>query len=146
MLSALSPIAASPSAAMKSSGAIAVVAPKRSATPPASHLLTAAAPVNASSPANPRAGLRSMCGVNVRMAPPDAVITTSAAIGPASTRHSLAAGPCPESSAGARSRAPRARAIGQASGIASAGRTASTKTSPNPALSASQGATGTRMN
>ncbi len=39
-----------------------------------------------------------------------------------------------------------ARAIGQASGTASAGTTASTKTTPNPARSASQGATGTRTN
>ena len=131
---------------MKSSGAIAAVGPKRSATPPAPHRLTAAAPVNAKSPANPRAGLASMRGVNVRMAPPEAVITTSAASGPASRRHNAAVIPGPEPSADVRSRSPTARAIGQASGIASAGRTASTKTSPNPARPASQGATGTRMN
>ena len=43
-LSALSPIAASPSAPVNSSGAIAGVAPKRSAIPPAPHLLAAAPP------------------------------------------------------------------------------------------------------
>ena len=81
MNAARSPIAASPSAPVKSSGAIAAVGPKWSAMPPAADLL-AAAPVNASSPKNPSAGLARMWGANVRMAPPDAVITTSTAIGP----------------------------------------------------------------
>ena len=40
--------------------------------------------MNASSPQNVKAGLASRCGAKVRMAPPDAVTTTSAAIGPAS--------------------------------------------------------------
>jgi hypothetical protein len=82
--SAVSPTAASPSAPVNSSGAIAGVGPNRSAIPPTAHRLTAAVPVNASSPQNVKAGLASMCGAKVRMAPPDAVITTSAAIGPAS--------------------------------------------------------------
>lgn len=82
--SAVSPIAASPSAPVNSSGAIAGVGPNRSAIPPTPHRVTAAIPVNASSPQNVKAGLARMCGAKVRMAPPDAVITTSAAIGPAS--------------------------------------------------------------
>ena len=74
----------------------------------------------------------SMRGAKVRIAPPDAVITTSAAMSPDSARHSAAGVPRPEPSAGARSLSPTARAIGQASGMASAGRTATTKTTPNP--------------
>ena len=118
--------------------------PNRSAIPPAAHRLAAAAPVNAKSPQNVRAGLARMCGANVRMAPPDAVITASAAIGPDSARRN-AAGPGPEPPDGARSLSPAVRAIGP-SGMASAGAAASTKTSQNPARSASQGAAGTRTN
>jgi hypothetical protein len=145
MPSARSPIAASPSAPVNSSGAIAGAGPNRSAIPPAAHRLAAAAPVNAKSPQNVRAGLARMCGANVRMAPPDAVITASAAIGPDSARRN-AAGPGPEPPDGARSLPPADRAIGPASGMASAGAAASTKTSQNPARSASQGAAGTRTN
>ena len=101
-LSAFSAIAARPSAPVNSSGAIAAVAPERSAIPPAAHLLTAAVPVNASSPKNPATGLARMREVNVRMAPPDAVMTASAAIGPRSARRSAAVvpGPAPPAAAG----------------------------------------------
>jgi hypothetical protein len=146
---AASPIPASPSAPANSSGAIAAVGPRRSAIPPTPQRVTAAVPVNASSPQKVKAELASRCGAKVKMAPPDAVMTTSAAIGPASARRNArrrATGPWPGSPSGARSAAPAARAIGQASGTASAGTAASTKTRLNPARSASQGAAGTRTN
>ena len=145
MPSARRPIAASPSAPVKSSGAIPGAGPNRSAIPPTAQRLAAAAPVNAKSPQNASAGLARMCGANVRMAPPEAVITASAAIGPDSTRRK-AAGPGPEPPAGARPPSPAVRAIGPASGMASAGTAASTKTSQNPARSASHGAAGTSTN
>ena len=61
-LPAPSAIAASPSAPVNSSGAIAGVGPKRSAMPQAVHLLAAAAPVNASSPGIRAPGWRGCAG------------------------------------------------------------------------------------